>query len=1255
KYNPVTGAVTDIKQFIYEDAANYVTKCVAWEKRDYDELGRVWRTCKLADPSTGVDQSGEDIVSYTPEDEDMVTLIQYDRQGKVIKQAVKGTNSTNYTDINDTADIVTENKYNEDSSLSYTYDPEDKLTAYLYDDYGRTWQVWREVDEGVSISSYTIAPDIDSDEEPDNLPVNLGVLPVNWALMSETIYDQAGRINESYDAHDNKTVPQYDSMGRTYKVQVTNDTTTLAQTRTQYDNLGNVIRQAVMADPGSTVNDSSISTATDKVTDYVYYGSEVDSDGFNHIGMLKKQINYGKSSTGTTTTTATLYEYDTFDRSKWVKSYNGNDSTPVVYSYSGIVYNAASQVRVQYNIELNMADNTENVTTITDMYYDKYGKVLKQRQLPMDLTTVSIAPGTIDAPGDIYNYTMSSFNYVSIPSGSSDCLVTQHVYDGLGRVICVKDPIYNNSNASDGSYTVHTYEEDFGKISSTEICDSSDNVCQRTEFDYDRLGRQKSITGYTDYATASTVKQVTTYAYDRLNRITTVTYPNENANQATIDEHVVYVYNSLSKVIERTDQRGKVTEYEYDIRGNLLKKEAVQWSGDLGTQESFTYDHLGRMKTAVRIDDVDGLVNDFSLDNGDIEISNTTFNYDHDTNITGEYEYAFAGPESLTDYYFGDSNTQKVTTFDYDQNGRNTSINYVSNTGTINTVRDYAGRISQLSLASSSIASYAYIGSKVAERTYIASGNNLVNDIDQNWSYDKYGRLAGLGSEHNSVEITDFTYAYDENSNITGKTFGHRNTDPANTYSYDDMNRLVETEYLGNSSDKDIFAYDDLGNRGEAGTTLRGDSSATKYAIDPVTNRYDNSSTTSPDVLCSYDDAGNLTKCQDNYEYEWDYENRLIRVFRMDGQNEVDVVKYTYDALGRRIQKDDCIADEQTLYYYNNNWQVLAEYDYDADATPTSTVDLLRCFVYGNYIDELIMMYDATQNGPSSYYYYVQDHLYSTAALISDSNYIVQRTEYDSYGKPKHMDKYYATGGAGVGNSYYFTGRRVDMLDGGDKLLQYSRNRYLDYGTGRWLSHDPLEHIDGLNLYQYINSRAIMAVDPFGLACDFHRDEIKFSKEFKLVIFTIKVEGTVRKESRNCDITCANGCPGSKSTNSTEAFESGSVVSAPIPLPWFPKIRVRPFGSYKRGSKNKTTYNSCTRERKTEEGCKTNVLRAGIKVAESAPGVSIDLSGGIVRSCTKCPGSPEKCDVKGRISLKFCVGFGWFKYCKEKGLDFFND
>jgi len=61
-----------------------------------------------------------------------------------------------------------------------------------------------------------------------------------------------------------------------------------------------------------------------------------------------------------------------------------------------------------------------------------------------------------------------------------------------------------------------------------------------------------------------------------------------------------------------------------------------------------------------------------------------------------------------------------------------------------------------------------------------------------------------------------------------------------------------------------------------------------------------------------------------------------------------------------------------------------------------------------------------------------------------------------------------------------FTGRRVDILDNSSLKIQYNRNRYYDYYTGRWLTHDTLGYVDGMSLYEYVKSRPTVSADPNG-------------------------------------------------------------------------------------------------------------------------------------------------------------------------------
>ncbi|MHC4155973.1 MAG: hypothetical protein ACYST6_13755 [Planctomycetota bacterium] len=63
--------------------------------------------------------------------------------------------------------------------------------------------------------------------------------------------------------------------------------------------------------------------------------------------------------------------------------------------------------------------------------------------------------------------------------------------------------------------------------------------------------------------------------------------------------------------------------------------------------------------------------------------------------------------------------------------------------------------------------------------------------------------------------------------------------------------------------------------------------------MDNLTSRYNSVG----DANLSYDNAGNLTTDKDGYEYQYDYENRIVKITK-DGN---DIAEFPYDALGRRI------------------------------------------------------------------------------------------------------------------------------------------------------------------------------------------------------------------------------------------------------------------------------------------------------------------------------------------------------------------
>ena len=185
----------------------------------------------------------------------------------------------------------------------------------------------------------------------------------------------------------------------------------------------------------------------------------------------------------------------------------------------------------------------------------------------------------------------------------------------------------------------------------------------------------------------------------------------------------------------------------------------------------------------------------------------------------------------------------------------------------------------------------------------------------------------------------------------------------------------------------------------------------------------------------------------------------------------------------------DSVGSSTADYYYDDQWRVLLETD--------DSHNEICYYVFGNYIDEVVMMVDDLDSTAVDHYY-GHDHLFSPVILFASNGTVLERYEYDAYGNMTRLDPdLTAWSGTEAGNPYYFTGRRLDVLDGGDLKIMYYRNRYYDPETGRFLTSDPLginpsgqinnpfsplsQYTDGMNLYEYVQSNPVMNIDVYGL------------------------------------------------------------------------------------------------------------------------------------------------------------------------------
>jgi RHS repeat-associated protein len=189
--------------------------------------------------------------------------------------------------------------------------------------------------------------------------------------------------------------------------------------------------------------------------------------------------------------------------------------------------------------------------------------------------------------------------------------------------------------------------------------------------------------------------------------------------------------------------------------------------------------------------------------------------------------------------------------------------------------------------------------------------------------------------------------------------------------------------------------------------------------------------------------------------YTWDFENRLTSV-TLPGSG--GTVTFKYDPFGRRIQKS----------FTQNGTTTTTNFLYDASnliEEVDASGNALARYMQTRNIDEPLAM---LRGGTTSYYH--ADALGSVTSLSNPSGSLANTYTYDSFGKLT------ASTGSLV-NPFRFTARDFDT----ETNLQFSRARYYDPGSGRFLSEDRMRFRAGVDFYSYVWNNSVNRVDPFGL------------------------------------------------------------------------------------------------------------------------------------------------------------------------------
>ncbi|PCJ54346.1 MAG: hypothetical protein COA79_22045, partial [Planctomycetota bacterium] len=945
------------------------------------------------------------------------------------------------------------------TSMTYDYDEQDrqvKVTdhrgnemTYEYDEYSNQTKM-------TDFRGVVITSEYDDINQLVKQTYDEGAGKRN--LITTYTYDNMGRqisvTQNEGKSYEITTTSEYNSKGQ-LELTIFDFTGKNIETSYTYDIFGQLLTTKVKdpitedKDTSSTYNEyGELETSTDingiiTKYDYDYLGRQIkttfDPESLNPGGLdVSTETIYKTNGLVDKTINArgfeTTIQYDTFNRQTGSTFDPGsapaaNLSTSQVYNDRNQVVSTISQTGIETTFEYDSFPR--RFETIVDPLGDNRITTLTFDVLN-DLTNVNDPAGnntgrTYNGFGDLETVTnakghVTSFTYTEYGEQETvtdnDSKVTKTVYDDRGLV--------------------DTQTQDFGGLGliTSFVYDIYGRVLETTDPEGKKVGVTYNVFDQvlttTDDVDGLAVVTSNKY-YDKTLQLETIT---DNANNVTSyfydiyqrletetyadTKSKVYTYNKYSQRETIDDQRGNKTTFTYDSFGRLEKTDIERGSGVFGvTEMNYTYDSEFRLETADSI--------------GGKTTSLITRHYDDFNRLTSEDQTIGGVLETVSKSFDTVGRLDEVTypsgrglTYQYDSTHQVTSI-FDTNTP----ANDYV--------------SYTYNNRNLVATKTLGNGLKLTK------GYDAVYRTTS--QEWQNVGLTTvagFDYKYDNVGNRKVE-IGLHNTAKSAVYNYDTTYKVTGYKQgLLNVAEDDVptalffqdWTQDTLGNW----TAFDNDGT--------VDNRSHDSMNQITSTGFTHDDTGNMTSDGSN-DYEYDAMNRLIKATVGSV-----VTEYSYDAFGRRIQKD---VDGVVTNFVWNRFNVIEEQD--------SLGALVKDYVYGAiYIDEIVMLNDGSND-----YYHLSDYRFSVIALSDSSGNIIERYEYTPFGERTVMNNAYTVITSGlVGNEYGFTGRYHDNETG----VMYFRARYYSGLLGRFLSRDPLNYVDGVNLRR--GYFGINGFDPLG-------------------------------------------------------------------------------------------------------------------------------------------------------------------------------
>jgi RHS repeat-associated protein len=709
-----------------------------------------------------------------------------------------------------------------------------------------------------------------------------------------------------------------------------------------------------------------------------------------------------------------------------------------------------------YTKTTRVSDGGANYDNIKHEFYDGFGNAVLLGQLNNVKNEELILQQ--------YHYDLDGRPTYVVDTGGN---VSTASYDAWGRNVESVDPygnIYRNEediiDRKNTSYMVAAKDVSAFRTS------AQDSLKRKmVESFSDQWGRQTMLRAYPNWPNRSGGTIQEEFTYDGLGNVLTYTNPNRDVTK--------YQYDKLNRLVAVTDALNQTTSYGYDKLGNMLtttqSEDAKSWttskgydeSGFLtsstdtgGNQEKLTRNQLGQV--AVKTDPNNNISNYIydELGRGIFKVSVTG-----STVLKNVYQFKGFGPSRkeemrngsnymtvYNDYNVFGSQTYKATLYDgtvtvvrHEYNDQN-QIKNVADAFDYFTNYSYdKTRISKVQTNGSHVvttednanAQYSYNPDGKPERiTYprLSDGSYLTSD----YNYDGIGRLVKLTNKKGTVIVSEFFYAYDNNSNITSI----KDSVGTTNYQYDKLNRLIQVKRP--SGETIVYTYDARGNR----KTLKGNSGM----VDSKEQTY---------TFNLWDQVSKVVK--ENTTTEFEYEMQGLRL----AKTKTTVQPTNSDQ--NNSSQNPASSVEKVRYAYNNAGKVISE----ADANNKAIAN----YTWGP--DRLLAKRDVSTN--KKYFYLYNGHG-DVVQLMDESGQIVNHYQYDEWGNIVEQEE-------AVRNDFKYAGEIFDDETG----LYYLRARYYDPAIGRFVSKDTYEgqisNPLSQNLYTYVINNPLRYIDPSGNYC----------------------------------------------------------------------------------------------------------------------------------------------------------------------------